>query len=400
MTRPDGTPVNAVFGFTNMLLKPVDRSPTPTTSPWSSTRARLTFRNDIYPDYKAHRPEPPEDLIPQFALIRDATRAFDVASVELEGFEADDLIATYARSPARPRAAGHHRLVRQGPDAAGAATGVAMLDPMKNRSRSARTRCSRSSASAPDKVVDVQALAGDSADNVPGVPGIGVKTAAQLINEYGDLDTLLARAGEIKQPKRRESADRATPRRRASRGELVLLRRRRADAGADRRPWPRSRRDAARHFLRRRASARFLARMKRLGEASTRSPRRRRGRARRRMAGTRAGDAGTRRARRPATRLVQDRGGAGSAGSPRRTRPAWSRWTPRPTVARRHARRRWWASRWPSQPGRACYVPLRHGGERRQGARSRRPAGGRPPRQIPLQTALSCSSRCSTTRPC
>ena len=202
MTRPDGTPVNAVYGFTNMLIKLLADTESDGVAVIFDT-ARKTFRSDIYPDYKANRPPPPEELIPQFNLIREATRAFNVPCIELAGYEADDLIATYARL-ARER--GQEvtvvssdkdlmQLVREG---------VAMLDPVKNRTIGLEQVVERFGVP-PEKVIDVQSLAGDSTDNVPGVPGIGVKTAAQLIAEYGDLDTLLERAEEIKQPKRRQN---------------------------------------------------------------------------------------------------------------------------------------------------------------------------------------------------
>ena len=164
---------------------------------------RKSFRNDIYGDYKAHRPEPPDDLIPQFPLVRDATRALNVACIEMPGYEADDLIATYARqSVARGMevtivSSDKDLMQLVGP-------GISLLDPINNRKIGAEEVKAKFGV-APDKVIDVQALAGDSTDNVPGVPGIGVKTAAELINAYGDLETLLARAGEIKQPKRREN---------------------------------------------------------------------------------------------------------------------------------------------------------------------------------------------------
>ena len=163
-----------------------------------------TFRNDMYTEYKANRSEPPDDLIPQFPLTRDAVRAFGVACVEKAGFEADDLIATYSRLA---REAGVKvtivssdkdlmQLIYDGK--------VEMLDPMKNR-RIGPAEVIERFGVPPDKVIEVQALIGDSIDNVPGVPGIGVKTAAKLIAEFGDLETLLARAGEIKQNKCRES---------------------------------------------------------------------------------------------------------------------------------------------------------------------------------------------------
>ena len=202
MTRPDGTPVNAVYGFTSMLMKLLDDTDADHIAVVFD-HARRTFRNDIFPDYKANRPDPPDELIPQFALVRDAVRALNVAAVDAEGYEADDLIATYARLA---RAAGATvTIVSSDKDLMQLVTeGVVMYDAMRGRMIGA-AEVREKFGVGPDKVVDVQALAGDSTDNVPGVPGIGVKTAALLIEEYGDLDTLLARAGEIKQPKRRAS---------------------------------------------------------------------------------------------------------------------------------------------------------------------------------------------------
>lgn len=201
MSNPDGVPVSAVFGFTQMLLKMLQDYHAPYIAVIFDA-ARANFRNDIYPEYKANRDETPEDLIPQFPLIREAVEAFDMPAIEQEGFEADDLIAAYTKEAL---AAGKKvvivssdkdlmQLVRPG---------VRMLDPMKGKWISEPEVLEKFGVT-PDKVVDVQSLAGDSVDNVPGVPGIGVKTAAQLINEYGSLEELLERAGEIKQPKRRE----------------------------------------------------------------------------------------------------------------------------------------------------------------------------------------------------
>lgn len=202
MTRPDGTPVNAVYGFTSMLLKLVDDSDADYLAVIFDT-ARKTFRSEIYEDYKANRPPPPEDLIPQFSLIRDATRAFGLPQAEMEGYEADDLIATYARQAAD---AGHRvTIVSSDKDLMQLIDdNISMMDPMKNTPIS-YPEVEKRFGVKPDKVIDIQSLAGDSTDNVPGVPGIGVKTAALLIDEYGDLDTLLDRAGEIKQKKRREN---------------------------------------------------------------------------------------------------------------------------------------------------------------------------------------------------
>ncbi len=219
MTRPDGTPVNAVLGFTNMLIKLLADTGAEGIAVIFDT-ARTSFRNEIYPAYKANRPDPPEELIPQFDLIREATRAFNVPCVELANYEADDLIATYARL-AREQGL-EVTIISSDKDMMQLiGEGVAMLDPMKNRSIGPDEVVERFGVG-PEKVIEVQALAGDSTDNVPGVPGIGVKTAAQLIGEYGDLETLLARAGEIKQPKRRENLMEFAEQARVSR-ELVTL---------------------------------------------------------------------------------------------------------------------------------------------------------------------------------
>ncbi len=202
MTRPDGTPVNAVFGFTTMLMKLLRETDADHIAVVFDA-ARRTFRNEIYPEYKAHRPPPPEELIPQFGLVRDATRAFNVACIESEGFEADDLIATYARlareADAEVTIVSSDKDLMQliGPK-------VSMLDAVTGRPIGA-AEVKEKFGVEPEKMVDVQALAGDKTDNVPGIAGIGVKTAAELINTFGDLETLLARAHEIKQPKRREA---------------------------------------------------------------------------------------------------------------------------------------------------------------------------------------------------
>jgi len=201
MTRPDGTPVGAVYGFTAMLMKLVEDTDADHIAVIFD-RARKTFRSDIYPQYKAHRPPAPDDLIPQFALVRDATRALGLKAVDMEGYEADDLIATYARQ-AREHGA-DVTIVSSDKDLMQlVGDGVVMMDAMKNRMIGPDEVLEKFGVG-PDRVIDVQALAGDSADNVPGVEGIGVKTAAQLINEYGDLESVLANAENIKQPKRRE----------------------------------------------------------------------------------------------------------------------------------------------------------------------------------------------------
>jgi len=202
LTRADGTPVNAVLGFTSMLMKLISETDADHIAVIFDASEK-TFRNDIYPEYKAHRPPAPEELIPQFGLIREATRAFNLPAVELAGYEADDLIATYARLA---KAAGADvTIVSSDKDLMQLINDrVKMLDPIKNRPIGI-AEVEEKFGVGPDKVVEVQALAGDSTDNVPGVPGIGVKTAAELIKTYGDVENLLAHAAEIKQPKRREA---------------------------------------------------------------------------------------------------------------------------------------------------------------------------------------------------
>jgi DNA polymerase-1 len=204
--KSDGLPVGAVQGFCNMLwklLKETNAGEKPTHLAVIFDFSAKSFRNEMYPQYKAHRPEPPADLRPQFGLIRQATRAFNVACVEQENYEADDLIATYARLAAEAGAT--CRIVSSDKDLMQLVRpGVALYDTMKEKEIGEAEVLEKFGVK-PDKVIDVQALAGDSVDNVPGVPGIGVKTGAQLITEYGDLETLLARAPEIKQQKRREN---------------------------------------------------------------------------------------------------------------------------------------------------------------------------------------------------
>ena len=207
MTRPDGTPVNAVYGFSAMLMKLLDDLRDHAAEELIAVvfdAKRATFRNEIYPEYKAHRPPAPEELVPQFAIIRDAVRAFNVPCIEREGFEADDLIATYARL-GREQGVEEVVVISADKDLMQLVRpGVRMRDPMKNKDIGPDEVKERFGVP-PEKVTDVQALAGDSSDNIPGVPGIGVKTAAELILQYGDLENLLAHAGEIKQPKRREN---------------------------------------------------------------------------------------------------------------------------------------------------------------------------------------------------
>ncbi|MEO1556941.1 MAG: 5'-3' exonuclease H3TH domain-containing protein, partial [Pseudomonadota bacterium] len=221
--KSDGLPIGAVSGFCNMLFKYVEGN----TGPDAPTHVAVifdkgshTFRNDMYDLYKANREAMPEDLRPQIPLTRQATEAFNIACKEKEGYEADDIIATLA---VQARAAGGRcTIISSDKDLMQlVGDGVEMLDAMKNR-RIDRDGVFEKFGVFPERVVDVQALAGDSVDNVPGAPGIGVKTAALLINEYGDLDALLERADEIKQPKRRETLINHADQIRLSR-QLVLL---------------------------------------------------------------------------------------------------------------------------------------------------------------------------------
>ena len=204
--KSDGLPVGAVSGFCNMLHRYVEGN----TGPDAPTHVAVifdkgshTFRNDLYDLYKANRDAMPEDLRPQIPLTRRATEAFNIACKEIEGCEADDIMATLA---CRAREAGGRvTILSSDKDLMQlVGDGVEMLDPMKNK-RIDREGVIEKFGVGPERVVDVQALAGDSVDNVPGAPGIGLKTAALLINEYGSLEELLDRAEEIKQPKRRQT---------------------------------------------------------------------------------------------------------------------------------------------------------------------------------------------------
>jgi DNA polymerase-1 len=202
MTRGDGTPVNAVFGFTNMLARFM-RDHTGTHLAVVFDAGRTTFRNRLYDQYKAQRPEPPPELIPQFKLVRDATAAFGVPCIELDDWEADDLIATYAREAEAIGMAvtivssdkDLMQLIRPG---------VVMLDPIKQKTLGPAEVMEKFGVP-PDKVVEVQALMGDSIDNVPGVPGIGPKNAAELIQSFGDVEAVLAAAPTMKPSKRRDN---------------------------------------------------------------------------------------------------------------------------------------------------------------------------------------------------
>lgn len=202
LTRPsDKTPVGAVLGFCNMVLKLLSDHPDARVAVIFDSK-RVNFRNEIYAEYKANRSDPPEDLIPQFPLIREATAAFGLPCLELEGYEADDLIATYARCAREKNIKAVivssdkdlMQLIYDGQ--------VRMLDPIKQTYIGSEQVIEKFGVP-PEKVVEIQALAGDKIDNVPGVPGIGVKTAAELILKYGDLEGLLANLHDIKQPKRR-----------------------------------------------------------------------------------------------------------------------------------------------------------------------------------------------------
>ena len=202
LTRNDGTPINAVMGYCNMIWRLIAETKTSSLAVIFDTASK-SFRNEIYSEYKANRSEAPEDLIPQFSLIREATEAFNIPYIELKGYEADDIIATYSNQASNEGwtvdiISSDKDLMQLVND------NVKMVDPMK-MVNIGREEVFKKFGVYPEKVIDVQALAGDSTDNIPGVPGIGIKTAAELINEYGDLDTLLGKAEEIKQPKRREN---------------------------------------------------------------------------------------------------------------------------------------------------------------------------------------------------
>lgn len=226
--KSDGLPVNAVSGFCNMLWKLLKDARntsvgvTPTHFAVIFDYSSKTFRNELYPQYKANRSAPPDDLIPQFGLIRQATRAFNLPCIETEGFEADDIIATYALQAEKLGA--DVTIISSDKDLMQLITpSVHMYDAMKDKQIGIAEVVEKWGV-APEKMIDLQAMTGDSVDNIPGIPGIGPKTAAQLLDEYGDLDTLLLRAGEIKQQKRRENIIANAELAKISR-ELVALRR-------------------------------------------------------------------------------------------------------------------------------------------------------------------------------
>ncbi|MEO0699648.1 MAG: 5'-3' exonuclease H3TH domain-containing protein, partial [Pseudomonadota bacterium] len=227
--KSDGMPIGAVSGFCNMLWKllsdasndAVEHIGTPTHFAVIFDHSGYSFRNDLYPDYKANRDEPPEDLRAQFSVIRDATRAFGLPCLEEEGYEADDLIATFARQAEGQGA--EVVIVSSDKDLTQLVTDkVVMFDPMKNKVIDTDGVIEKFGVG-PEKMIDLQALMGDSTDNVPGVPGIGPKTAATLLDEYGTLEDLLERADEIKQKKRRETIIEHTDNAKLSK-ELVTLR--------------------------------------------------------------------------------------------------------------------------------------------------------------------------------
>ena len=203
--KSDGLPIGAVAGFCNMLWKLICDMKTdkPTHLAVVFDASEKTFRNDLYDQYKAQRPPPPPELVPQFPLVREATRAFGVPAIELAGYEADDIIATYARQVSE--AGGEVIIVSSDKDLMQLVNEqVCLLDPVK-QIKICREQVIEKFGMGPEKVIEIQALAGDSVDNVPGAPGIGIKTAVTLLTEFGDLDTLLERAHEVKQDKRRQT---------------------------------------------------------------------------------------------------------------------------------------------------------------------------------------------------
>ncbi len=220
MTRPDGTPVNAVFGFCNMLARFL-REHTGSHLAVIFDAGRHTFRTRLYPAYKAQRPEPPPELVPQFALVREATEAFGVPAIDAVDWEADDLIAAYTR--AAEAAGGETVIVSSDKDLMQLIRpGVSLLDPIKQKPIGPAEVFEKFGV-APEKLIDLQALMGDSIDNVPGVPGIGPKTAAQLLGEFGDLEAVLAAAPAMKPSKRRDALIENAEKARLSR-QLVTLR--------------------------------------------------------------------------------------------------------------------------------------------------------------------------------
>ena len=202
MNREDGTPTNAVYGFCTMINKLINQTDADLVAVIFD-KARRNFRNEIYPAYKANRDDAPENLIPQFKLIRQACKAYNIPMVEMDNYEADDLIATYAKMADDMGA--EVSIISSDKDLMQLVNdNITMFDAMKNITID-RERVFEKFGVYPEQVVDVQSLAGDSSDNIPGVAGIGIKTASQLIEEFGDLENLLANAHTIKQNKRRQN---------------------------------------------------------------------------------------------------------------------------------------------------------------------------------------------------
>ena len=201
MNRSDGTPINAVFGFTNMLVKLIEDYKKEKLIVIFDA-ARENFRNNIYPNYKANRGETPEDLIPQFDLIKKSVKAFGIPQIELEGYEADDIIATYAFEAQKINI--DSLIISSDKDLMQLVNDkVAMLDPMKNKKIN-KEQVFEKFGVGPDKVIQIQALTGDKIDNIPGAPGIGPKTAAELINNFGNIENLIMNVDTIKQEKRKK----------------------------------------------------------------------------------------------------------------------------------------------------------------------------------------------------
>jgi DNA polymerase-1 len=207
--KSDGMPVGAVSGFCNMLYKFLEDAKSknghekPTHIAVIFDTARKNFRNNIYPEYKANRSETPEDLIPQFSFIREAVKAFNLPSIEMENYEADDLIATYKKEALKKNI--RVKIISSDKDLMQLIDDqTTLFDSMKNKDIGIEEVKEKFGVT-PDKVIEVQALAGDSSDNIPGVPSIGVKTAAELINEFGSVENLLKNVDKIKQPKRRQA---------------------------------------------------------------------------------------------------------------------------------------------------------------------------------------------------
>ena len=378
--KSDGLPIGAVAGFSNMVWKMLQEtkgSDAPTHVAVVFDKSEVTFRNQLYSDYKQNRPPAPDDLVPQFRLIRDATRAFNLPCIEMAGFEADDIIATYATQAAA--AGGRVTIISADKDLMQlVAPGIVMFDTLKNKPIG-RDEVMEKFGVGPERVIDVQALAGDSIDNVPGAPGIGIKTAAQLIAEYGDLDTLLARAGEIRQPKRREVLVGHADRIRLSR-DLVTLRR---DVPLEEGLDALEVRDPEADTL-----LPWLAEMEFRGLASRVSAK----------LGVAAADdrAGGRGAAGPGHRL-RPRAGAGSANRPREVCPPARRGRAR-RLRRAHRRRRRGGDRG-LPPARPTRCGRRSSGSGSRSARGRRPTS--PSRTCRARAASSTSrwwGRCGSRR--